>query len=205
MSETLNIHQRINAVMSECEYMQKKEAQQGKGLKYDDLVAMLRPLIVKHGIVPIPTQTSLVCINDVQGTKQKIYQGEYKIELCNMDAPEDKVTYTFISHGMDGGDKAPGKAHTYAAKAMLKVGFLVETGEDEESRAEKLESQTITDEQFNQLAPFCLYADEKQVLQWSNLGLEIAKKYGLDVLASLPKNKFKEVLQVCKARASTAT
>ena len=30
----LNIYQRINAVMTDCEYLQKKKADKGKGIKY---------------------------------------------------------------------------------------------------------------------------------------------------------------------------
>lgn len=151
--ETKNIYQRINAVMSECDYLQKKQAQQGKGIKYDEVIAMIRELLIKHGIVMVMRQKSFEVVGGVEGTKQKTYQGEYELDLINMDKPDEKVTHTSFAHGMDGGDKAPGKAHTYAAKLMLVKGFAIETGEDEESRAEKLEkSRTINEEAQNYLA-----------------------------------------------------
>jgi len=75
MSEGLNIYQRINAVMKDCEYLQKKEAQQGKGIKYDEVMAMIRELLIKHGIVMVVRQPSMEMLNGVEGTKQKIYQG----------------------------------------------------------------------------------------------------------------------------------
>ena len=68
------------------------------------------------------------------------------MDLVNMDNPEEKVTHSVFAHGMDGGDKGPGKAHTYAMKLMLVKGFGIETGEDEESRSEKMMGDdTITD------------------------------------------------------------
>jgi len=198
-----NIHQRINSVMAECDYLQKKEAQAGKGLRYDDLVAMLRPLIIKHGITVSMDQQEISAIGDVGAKKsQKIYQGKYKLTLTNMDTPSDTVSHTVYSHGMDGGDKGPGKAHTYAAKAMLKVGFLVETGEDEESRAEKMESETITQVMHAELARYCLEVVDG-TYQWSKLGTKLAQKYELSTLADLPKSKYREVLSVCKSRSST--
>jgi hypothetical protein len=126
MSE-LNIYQRINAVMRDCEYLQKKAAQQGKGVKYDEVMAMIREHLINHGIVMVVRQKSMGMLNGVEGTKQKIYQGEYEMDLINIDKPSEVVTHTAFAHGMDGGDKAPGKAHTYAVKIMLVKGFGIET------------------------------------------------------------------------------
>ena len=132
-----NIHQRINAIMGDCDYLQKEAAQQGKGVRYDTVIAMLRALLIKHGVVMVVRQTEMECISGVEGTKQKIYQGKYEMDLVNIDKPEELVTHSAYAHGMDGGDKAPGKAQTYAVKIMLVKGFGIETGIDEESRAEK--------------------------------------------------------------------
>jgi len=149
MKETekgLNIYQRINAAMRDCDYIQKEKAQQGQGVRYDTVIAMLRPLMIKHGIVMVVRQIEMLCVGGVEGTKQKVYQGRYEMDLVNVDDPKDLVTHSTFAHGMDGGDKAPGKAQTYAVKTLLVKGFGVETGIDEESRAEKL--ATITETQI---------------------------------------------------------
>ena len=126
--------------MSECKYLQKKQADKGKGIKYDEVMAMIRPLLIAHGIVMVTNQESLETLNFVEGTKQKIYQGKFTLDLVNIDDPQDRVTHTCYAQGMDGGDKGAGKAHTYAMKTMLVKGFGIETGEDEESRSEKMEA-----------------------------------------------------------------
>jgi len=193
----LNIYQRINAVMADCDYLQKKQAQQGKGIKYDEVMAMLRDLLIKHGIVMVVNQKSMECISGVEGTKQKVYQGEYAMTLVNIDKPEEKVTHSAFAHGMDGGDKAPGKAQTYAVKIMLVKGFGIETGEDEESRSEKLDKQnTIDSDQFKTLAQYCLTNDNKE---WTPLGQKLAKAYNIAGLGSLPISKFDEALKRCEA------
>ena len=154
--EAANIYQRINAVMNECEYLQKTQAQQGKGIKYDEVIAMIRPLLIEHGIVMVTRQLKMESLPLVEGTKQRVYQGKYSLRLVNMDNPREFVEHITHAHGMDGGDKGAGKAHTYAMKTMLVKGFGIETGEDEESYSEKQEKASalksaISDQQIGEL------------------------------------------------------
>jgi hypothetical protein len=161
-----NIYQRINAVMSECDYLKKERAQQGTGVKYDTVIAMLRELLIKHGVVMVVRQTSMECIGGLSSGNQKIYQGSYEMDLVNMDDPNQKVTHSAFAHGMDGGDKAPGKAHTYAAKIMLTKGFGIETGDNEESRSEMQAKTTIIGEEKQQELSNLINGDE---VLWSKL------------------------------------
>ncbi len=196
MVEKKNIYQRINAVMSECDYIQKKQAQQGKGVKYDEVMAMIRQLLIKHGIVMVMRQKSMDQIGGLEGKNQKVYQGAYEMDLVNMDNPEEKVTHTAYAHGMDGGDKAPGKAHTYAAKLMLVKGFGIETGEDDESRSEKIDRQNvITKEQLNWLLKYC--TDNGYLNQ---IGLQLTKAFKINDLRNMPSSKFKQATDIIKER-----
>lgn len=182
----MNIYQKINAVMKECDYLQKKQAQQGKGIKYDEVIAMLRELLIKYGIVPVMRQKSMECISGVEGTKQKVFEGYYELDLINMDNPSEVVTHSTFAHGMDGGDKAPGKAHTYAAKLMYVKGFAIETGEDEESRAEKMEKLKTIDEPVQD--QICQLIGGDQAL-WDNL----CKAYNITHLNQIPISKESEI------------
>ena len=200
MSDTKNIYQRINAVMGDCDYLQKKQMQQGKGIRYDEVMAMIRPLLIKHGIVMAVRQTAFENISGIEGTKQKIYQGYYEMDLVNMDNPEEKVTHTVYAHGMDGGDKAPGKAHTYATKLMLVKGFGIETGEDEESRAEKMDRFTvINDTQAAELKE--MLSDEVDgVKGWSKSYKPFLRAYRIGSIPDLPASKFDEVVAKIKGK-----
>ena len=147
-----NIYQRINAVMNDCEYLQKKKAQQGKGIKYDEVIAMLREHLIKHGVVMVINQEGFESIGKFDTNNQVIYQGKYVMDLVNMDNPDEKVTHSVFAQGMDGGDKAPGKAITYATKISLLKVFSIETGINDESRAEARKGlETITAEQAEEL------------------------------------------------------
>ena len=197
MSE-LNIYQRVNKIMEECDYIKKGSAGQGKGVKYDDVIAMLRSLLIKHGVVMVTHQVGMECLGNVGETKQKIYQGNYLLRLVNMDKPDDFIEHTCVGQGMDAGDKGPGKAHTYAMKVMLVKGFGIETGEDEESRAEKQEKLNVIDQdQYNQLAEYCVNGDA-----WSVTGQAMMAAYRVGSLQELPASKFNEALTRAKKHAS---
>lgn len=191
-----NIYQRINAVMTDCEYLQKKQAQQGKGIKYDEVIAMLREHLINHGVVMVVRQISMEMIGGLDGKNQKIYQGNYEMDLVNMDKPEEKVTHSVFAQGMDGGDKGPGKAHTYAMKLMLVKGFGIETGEDEESRAEKLMGNDLIDQdQVNQL--YSLLLDDKNC--FTQKGQRIATAFKFNNIVEIPAKKFDAILAKAKA------
>lgn len=152
MSE-LNIYQRINAVMKKIKYIQKDGSISGGGQSYkavthDNVTSIVREHLVTHGIVVLVEQlkSDLLIKRDVkQDVKMHLYSGDYAISFVNIDTPEDRATVTINAHAADNGDKAPGKAASYATKyAMLKI-FSIETGENEESRSP--DAVTYTDHQ----------------------------------------------------------
>lgn len=140
MSEP-NIYQRINAVMKEVTYVKKDTKVSGAGsfmaVSHDMVLAVLRPAMVKHGIATRVEQLKgdIAQMRDPQREiKMHLYVADYAIHFVNVDNPADTLTVTIQSHANDNGDKAPGKAASYAVKyAMLKT-FGLETGDNDESR-----------------------------------------------------------------------
>jgi len=146
-----NIYQRINDVMKEVSYVQK-DAEVTAGGKYravthDMVTAVVRPAFVKHGIVVRVQQLDselLVRRNPEAGEKMHLYSGDYAVHFVNIDNPEDYASEKVNAHANDSGDKAPGKAMSYAVKyAILKL-LSLETGENDESRF----ADPYTSEQF---------------------------------------------------------
>jgi len=187
-----NIYQRINAVMDECDYLQKESAGMGKGVKYDDVIAMLRPLMIKHGIVMRVTQESFLHREGLGGGKQQLYEGFYRLDLVNVDKPGEFMSQTSTGQGMDTGDKGPGKCQTYAVKIMLAKGFSLETGEDDESRSEKMEAQNvISQEQYNELEPL-LTEEINGEIKWKPVHRKVLAAYNVNDLRQLPASKFND-------------
>ncbi len=157
----MNIYQRINEVRKELGYVQKdKEVGFGKSsyraVTHDAVTGMVRSALIKHGVVIVPSVISSVfhpaemvtALNDsgqVQtlSAKQRLYEATFQVDFVNIDDPSDRVSTQQTAHALDNGDKAPGKAMSYATKyAMLKL-FNIETGEDDESRYQKEEFDLV--------------------------------------------------------------
>ncbi len=156
MNTNKNIYQRINAVMKQVQYIQKDAKVQGyKAVTHDNVTAQLRDHLVSEGIVIQVEQLKsemLIMRDPDKSINMHLYSGDYAIHFVNIDNIEEKATVTINAHAADNGDKAPGKAASYATKyAMLKI-FSIETGENDESRTG--ETVTYTDhqkEQFDEL------------------------------------------------------
>lgn len=138
----LNVYQRINEVRKLCAYIKKDKKVAGgrdyMAVTHDAVTAELRPQFIEQGIVVVPRLINGSVVDTGTTTKSGIpiirYEAHYEIDFVNMDDPADRVTVPIAAHALDNGDKAPGKAASYATKyAMLKL-FSIETGDSEEDR-----------------------------------------------------------------------
>lgn len=145
---TTNIYQRINEVRKMIGYVQKDKAVSTGGGSYkavthDAVTGMIRDALIKHGVVIVPSVTSCVFHPKEPDAKQRLYEATYDIEFVNIDEPTDRIVSKQSAHALDNGDKAPGKAQSYATKyAILKL-FNIETGDDDESRYQQEEFDTV--------------------------------------------------------------
>lgn len=136
---SMNIYQRINAVRKAIGYVQKDKAVSTGGGSYkavthDAVTGMVRASLIEHGVVIVPSVLTATFHQKEPEAKQRLYEATYQIEFVNIDDPADRIVTNQNAHALDNGDKAPGKAQSYATKyAILKL-FNIETGEDEESR-----------------------------------------------------------------------
>lgn len=163
----MTIYKKINEVMKKVTYVQKDKAVTGMGAGYkavthDQLVSVLRSAMVDAGLMVVVSQTrghfneaGQRWDKDAQQlvpSNMRLYEGEYDVSVVDCETG-DKITVHVEAHAQDNGDKAPGKAMTYATKtAMLKL-FWLETGENEESREEvreknKPKPKALTPERF---------------------------------------------------------
>jgi hypothetical protein len=152
----MNIYQRINAVMAKVKYVQHDVTVSGggsyKATSHDMVLAVLRPEMVANGIVTRVefVEGKITQFRDLkEDIKMHMYEASYIVDFVNMDDPQDFMRTCVPAHAADNGDKAPGKATSYAVKyAMLKT-FGLETGENEESRiAEPMTATDIQKDEF---------------------------------------------------------
>jgi hypothetical protein len=121
----LNLYQRINRVMGEVTYIQKKKSagMQYSTVSHDDVTASLHDAIVKYGIVYFPCGMEIT----QDGNKTQVVG---TIRFVNVDMPEEFFQTVSVGHGIDNQDKGPGKAVSYLVKYALLKTFGLETGDD---------------------------------------------------------------------------
>ncbi len=199
---SLNIYQRINKVMQTVQYVQKDSAVSGMGggykaVSHDQVVSVARQALVDNGVIIFPNQVKgeFLQMRDINATPQAIkmglYSGTYEINFVNIDDGNDKIVATIEAHANDNGDKAPGKALSYATKsAILKV-LSLETGENDESREEQRDFNLVSAAQVEQLLP--LLCDSNG--NYTEKGLKLCRAFKFTNLSDIKAKKFNEVLR----------
>ena len=141
-----NIHQRLNAVMADINYIKKdKKIEIGKGsysvTGHDAVTKLIHPLLVEHGINIIPE-----CIAMTQEGNR--VRADMEFSWVNIDNPEDCIVKKWSAFGMDSQhDKAIGKAYSYAQRLMTLKTLHIQSGDEdcedgqEEFKAPKQETK----------------------------------------------------------------
>lgn len=195
--KALTLHQKILNVATKVEYIKKEEMKgMGTGVRYDDLIGAIRGDIIEQGILVYATQTSFEKARDYGGNAQIVFEGKYDVHFVNVENPKDCIIIPVISHGMDGGDKAPGKAQTYALKIAMKMMFLVETGINDES----YEDRMIAAELGKNISPSQEFELAEMIQGNQTLMTKVLKSYNIRMLNQLYVGQFEEV----KARITGA-
>ena len=140
----MNIYQRINEVRKKVDYAQKNK-RVGEGgylaVTHDAITALTRAHFVEHGVVIVPVllahQTVLTGTNTARGIPFIRFEASYRFDVVNADEPADKFSVEIAAHAIDQGDKAPGKALSYAKKYCVLKLLEIESGEEEEDRQDQ--------------------------------------------------------------------
>lgn len=135
--------QRIAAIMAEVQPPGKQGKADTKAggysyTRYDDVAAALRPLCAKHGVIMLPNVTPgsyrYTPGHPIEGGRSAPNEMDIDLELTifNADDPADAYVLHMPGQGLDYGDKAVGKAVTYAMKNLLINLYVLNGGEDNE-------------------------------------------------------------------------
>jgi hypothetical protein len=149
-TQTLNLHQRLLLVMQDVSYVQKDtKVQAGRGsysaVSHDAVTAKVRPALLKHGVVVTADvieahEEQLTVTRKGQGGSsydQVVYRASVRmaVTFTNADAPDQSLVVHHHGTGEDQGDKAIGKAESYAVKYALLKTLMLETGDDTDKDA----------------------------------------------------------------------
>jgi hypothetical protein len=125
MTDKLNLHQRMAAVMREVTYIQKerKDKMQYTIVSHDKVTAKVRPALLANGVIYYPIR----CDTAQNGNRTEC---NMTVRFANIDEPQDFIDVESCGHGIDTQDKGPGKAQSYAVKYALLKALGLETGDD---------------------------------------------------------------------------
>lgn len=173
--------------MAELNYIQKGSKMvnnQYRFVSHDQVSSAVHPLLVKHGIVVLPTVEEMT--QDGNRTTVKLL-----VSFVNTDQPTDTFALRFVGFGIDGGDKGPGKAISYAYKYALLKTLCLETGDDPDSDANaKYEPEKC--KEFDAAIPIdATDSEKKKIEKFLAYSSEITGKHIEDLkreaLARLPE------------------
>jgi hypothetical protein len=107
-----------------------------KGTSHDSVAAACRDALTANGVLAL---TSVTASTQREGTFSKgsvayIVDVEVETTFYNIDDPSESLSVRAIGTGIDAGDKAPGKAMSYAKKYALINALMLSTHENDEER-----------------------------------------------------------------------
>ncbi len=146
MEKDKSLYEKLMLITSELETLEKKlevKINKDKSYKAVDektILEAVKPLEKKYRIYSYPVDRKIVDAdvltketeyNDKITTTNTLFlRLEITYRFINIDNPSEFIDVKSYGDGMDTGDKAPGKAMTYADKYALMKAYKIATGDD---------------------------------------------------------------------------
>ena len=147
----MNIYEKLSAITAEIGVVEKNlnvkvsSNSSYKAVSERDVLDAVKPIEQKYRVYSYPANRKIID-RDVL-TKETEYNGtitrtntlfmrvETVYRFVNIDKPDEFIETTVYGDGLDTGDKAAGKAMTYADKYALMKAYKLSTGDDPDKEA----------------------------------------------------------------------
>lgn len=137
-----------------------------------DVLATVKPLLAKYGVYAYPCRSEIVESGTIESTgydgsakKQMFLRVCRTMRFVNVEQPEEYIEVDGYGDGIDTGDKAPGKAVTYADKYCYLKAVGAETGDDPDKDA--------SDETLNAARTSKPLVTPEQIAEFDRLGVNV--------------------------------
>lgn len=194
----MNIYEKMLCIEQEIGVVAKNlEIQASANSKYKavserDVLDAVKPLMEKYAIFAYPVSREMddkgqITSTTKYGERTSMYF-HYKnvMRFVNAEKPEEYIDIPSYSTGIDTGDKADGKAMTYADKYAFMKAFKISTGEDPDQEASQEYLPSATKEQVD------------RIIANKDLILDEMKAKGLDTHNAVSKLSVVEASKLCK-------
>lgn len=195
----LNIYEKMSLITTEMAVIEKNlkvavnAKNSYKAVSERDVLDNVKPLEAKYRVYSYPLKREITDKDTL--VKETEYNGNVTrtntlfmrlstvYRFINMDKPEEYIDIDTFGDGLDTGDKAPGKAMTYADKYALMKAYKISTGDDPDKEASPEQgykkSKTIRkgDEEIN----LDITKDFMELLNETGTDMDrLLKNYGVD-------------------------
>ena len=190
--EELNIYQKLLKITEELKTVEKNlNVQVTKNNSYKavgerDVLDAVKPLEVKYGVYSYAYDRKVIDSGELVSARKDYQTGEYhdikqlylRLEVVyrfvNVDNPTEYIDIKTYGDGIDTGDKATGKAMTYADKYALLKAYKISTGDDPDQEAsEELKSYKnegkASQSQIDMLLKYYKGDDLKKLLEMNKI------------------------------------
>lgn len=206
MSNELNIYQRLLKITEELKTVEKNlsvpvsSKNSYKAVSERDVLDAVKPLEAKYGVYSYAYDRKIIENGELVSNKKDFQTGEIKEQkqlymrlevtyrFVNVDNPQEYIEIKTYGDGIDTGDKATGKAMTYADKYALLKAYKISTGEDPDQEPsdelKKINTEKATPKQISMLLDNYKGEDLTKLLRGNNI----------EKIEDMPKAKATELI-----------
>lgn len=202
----MNIYEKLSAITQEITTVAKNlnvgyGKSSYKAVGEADVLAAVKPAELKYGVYSFPASREIVdsavltsVDKDGNEKRQLFMRVKTVYRFVNMEKPEEYVDMVTYGDGVDPGDKAPGKAMTYADKYGLLKAYKIITGDDPDQKAsETLKAfEKKADEKVTEIQALALTGTLE------SMGINIPtllKQYKVEKVSDLTQKQHSDILQ----------
>ena len=204
----MNIYEKLSAITNEISAVAKNlnvgyGKAQYKAVGEADVLAAVKPTEEKYKVYSYPVSRRVIESNvltsldkDGNEKRQLFMRLEVVYRFVNMENPEEYIDITTYGDGVDPGDKAPGKAMTYADKYALLKAYKIITGDDPDQKAsETLKAVERKETVSNQLITDVQAVALESVLTAGNVNIpKLLEMYKVKTLRDLTQRQHAEII-----------
>ena len=204
----MNIYEKLSAITNEISAVAKNlnvgyGKSQYKAVGEADVLAAVKPTETKYKVYSYPVSRRVIESNvltsldkDGNEKRQLFMRLEVVYRFVNMENPEEYIDITTYGDGVDPGDKAPGKAMTYADKYALLKAYKIITGDDPDQKAsETLKAVERKETVSNQLITDVQALALESVLTAGNVNIpKLLEMYKVKTLRDLTQRQHAEII-----------
>lgn len=205
-TNSLNIYQKMLKITDELGTVAKNlSVPTGKSSGYKavsekDVLDAVKPLEAKYGVYSYACDRKVIDSGELVSTRKDFQTGEIKeskqmylrleiiYRFVNIDNPNEYIEIKSYGDGIDSGDKATGKAMTYADKYALLKAYKISTGDDPDAEAsgemKSYKDDKASEKQVAYIARFYKGDDLQKLLEKNNI----------TKLEDLPKSKASQII-----------